>query len=87
MENKKSKSDLRIREFRLKAGLSQNALGKKAGVSQSHISEIESGDKKIGLAIAQKLAQALGCSLTDLLREDEEQNESEDAIEESESVQ
>ena len=86
MENKKGIPALRIREYRLKAGLSQNALAKKAGVSQSHISELESGEKKVGLAIAQKLAGALNCSLMEMLPGDEEDQTAE-TFEESESNQ
>lgn len=82
MENRKGIPALKIREYRLKAGLSQNALAKRAGVSQSHISELESGEKRVGLEIAQKLAGALNCSLMELLRGEDETAET---FEESES--
>lgn len=83
MENRKGIPALRIREIRLKAGLSQNALAKKAGVSQSHISEIESGEKKVGLAIALKLTEALNCTIDDILRLEGEPNQFEYVPEES----
>lgn len=70
MSLKKTDPVLNVKELRIKAGLSQNALAKLAGVSQSHISEIEAGVKRVGLKITRKLATALDCSLEDLINEE-----------------
>jgi len=43
-----------------------------AGVSQTYISELEAGKKHPTVPIAQKLATALGVSLSGLLNENEE---------------
>lgn len=81
MALKKTDPVLRVKEIRIRAGLSQNALAKRAEVSQSHISEIESGVKRVGLEITKKLAKALDCTIEELMADDEpideEKNEEE----------
>lgn len=42
-----NKFGLLLREFRIRAGLSQRALAKKAGVNTSYVSRLESGDRKV----------------------------------------
>jgi len=49
---------LRIR--RENAGLTQAALGEKAGLSGKNISDMERGRRPIGEAVAERLAMALG---------------------------
>lgn len=67
MGKKVTEPVLKIRQFRIRAGLSQSALAKMADVSQSHISEIEGGVKRVGLEVTRKLAEALDCSIEDLM--------------------
>lgn len=50
----------RLREVRLARGLSQQELARAACMSRSHISELESGIKTPGVAIARALDNALG---------------------------
>jgi transcriptional regulator with XRE-family HTH domain len=50
----------RLRERRVKVGLSQYALAKRAGVSKQTISHLESGRNEPGWETVQKLALALG---------------------------
>lgn len=84
MEKEKRKApDLKLRELRIKAGLTQNALAKLSGVSQSHISEMESGVKRVSLSITQRLADALNCSIEDLIRGEDEVKDPEEMDEES----
>ncbi len=61
-------SDLqsRVREFRLRAGLSQQQLAGLVGLTRQAISSIESGDYVPNTAVAIRLARALGCSVEDL---------------------
>jgi|HigsolmetaAR205D_1030408.scaffolds.fasta_scaffold29856_2 transcriptional regulator with XRE-family HTH domain len=73
MTIKQNQPIIKLKEYRIKAGLSQNALAKISGVSQSHISEIESGVKRVGLEITKKLADALGVSIEDLINDDPDQ--------------
>jgi transcriptional regulator with XRE-family HTH domain len=49
-----------VRKAREAAGLSQRALSERAGLTQSHISQIESGKMEPGLASFIDLTRALG---------------------------
>lgn len=56
---------IKLKELRLAAGLSQQALFEKSGVSVRTIQDVEArGDCRMSTAYL--LAQALGCSLDDL---------------------
>jgi hypothetical protein len=46
--------------------LSQNALAKKAGITQAYLSELEAGKKRGGVDVLRKLADALGALVDDL---------------------
>ncbi len=58
----------RVRDARLRAGLSQRGLSRVVGASQSSISELESG-QACGMGIVSRVAEALGMSAADLLLE------------------
>lgn len=58
---------LRLR--RIHAGLNQKDLADKAGLHQSHISLLESGDRSATPRTLARLADALGCKVSDLLAE------------------
>ncbi len=53
-----------LREARLRKGLSQRALGERAGVPQSHISKIEAGAVDLRLSSLIELARTLDLELT-----------------------
>ena len=53
-----------IREERIKQGLSQRGLGKKAGCSGRIIGYWESGEKIPNIQLADKVLKALGIALT-----------------------
>lgn len=57
----------RLRRRRIAAGLSQTALAEKAGVNNSHISQVEHGRKGFSPASLGRLATALGCEITDFM--------------------
>lgn len=48
-----------LRVVRSLSGYSQSSLARASGVSQGHISQLESGDKKAGPSTMLKLARAL----------------------------
>lgn len=82
MSNNENKNpSIKLRHYRIKAGYTQNALAKEAGISQSHISEIESGVKRVGLDISRKLARVLGCTIDDLISDEEPEEESLEELE------
>jgi len=56
-----------LENFRKVKGWSQKKLSDQSGVSQTYISELEAGKKQPTVLIAQKLAAALGVSLSELL--------------------
>jgi transcriptional regulator with XRE-family HTH domain len=57
-----------LKRLRIKAGLTQDGLARKAGVTYAYISMLESGAKKNpSLVLVKKLAKALGVSVADLL--------------------
>lgn len=55
----------RIRELREAAGLSTNALARRAGIPQSSLSEIESGKYTPRLEKIEAICAALGITLAD----------------------
>ena len=56
-----------LTEMRSKCGLSQYRLSKLSGVSQPHISDIESGKKSPTLAVLEKLANAMKITVSQLI--------------------
>jgi transcriptional regulator with XRE-family HTH domain len=60
---------LKIKRLREALDMTQEQLSKRARVSQSYLSQLESGSrgKMPGLKVAQKIAKALNVSLEDLL--------------------
>lgn len=62
----KIKPKNKMREFRKKKGMKQLALAKKVGIFQSEISEIETGNRKPSIYLAQKIAKVLGRSVDEI---------------------
>jgi len=57
----------RIRELRIKAGItSQEALADSCGLDRTYIGGIERGERNISILNVQKIASALGVSLSEL---------------------
>jgi transcriptional regulator with XRE-family HTH domain len=59
--------ELKIRQLREEAGLSQKALAHKAKISQGKVSEYESGKSIPRLDSARRIADALGVSIDELV--------------------
>ena len=58
---------LRLRELRLKAGLSQEDLALEAGLDRTYVSSVERGERNISLQNIAKLGKALGVPAARLL--------------------
>ena len=58
---------VKVREFRVKAGLSGVKLAEAAGVSQPFLSQLESGQSSVAIATLYRIAHALGVQPSDLL--------------------
>jgi DNA-binding XRE family transcriptional regulator len=57
-----------LRQRRLETGMTQAELAAAAGLSRSYLSEVECGREGLSLERAARLADALECSLIDLLK-------------------
>ena len=60
-----------VRRRRHALGLSQEAFAEKAQIHRTYVSDIELGKVTIGMQVAEKLADALGKSLSHLIKEAE----------------
>lgn len=58
----------KIRELRKAKGWRQIDLAQHSGVHEVHISDLERGSREVGLMTLHAIAEALGVSLSDLLR-------------------
>jgi transcriptional regulator with XRE-family HTH domain len=56
----------RMREIRTKRGLSQQTVAERAGIAQTHVSDIERGFKLPNLLTVIRLAMALECKVAEL---------------------
>ena len=57
----------RLRQVRSKKGISQEKLAERAGLHRTYVSSVERGERNISLVNIEKLAEALGVSLKDLM--------------------
>jgi transcriptional regulator with XRE-family HTH domain len=55
-----------LRERRLDAGLTQNALAKQLGSSQSRVAKLEAGDASVSLELLIRALLAVGASRRDV---------------------
>ncbi len=61
---------LRIREYRLKCGLTQQELADRASTRQATISDLETGQtQRVELDLLDRIAKALRCKPKDLIGE------------------
>ena len=60
----------KIKEFRIALGMTQSELAAKMGVSQATIGMWETGDRMPRASKLQKLAEILGCTVSDLFTEE-----------------
>lgn len=58
----------RVKALRAECGLSQEALAHESNLARSYVGEVETGKRNISLLNIHKLAKALGCGPSDLLR-------------------
>ena len=63
----------RIKEFRLKAGLTQHQLAERMGVLQTTVSMWETGQGKPRTDKLPQLARILGCTIDELYGEEEKE--------------
>ncbi|MBS1778256.1 MAG: helix-turn-helix transcriptional regulator [Bacteroidetes bacterium] len=59
----KDKVGQRIKELRHELGISQEALGNKAGVDRTYVTDVENGRRNVSVEILKKLVAALEVSI------------------------
>lgn len=57
----------RVREERMRQGISQEALAEKTGLHRTYIGSIERGERNVSIDNIDRLARALGIRAADLL--------------------
>lgn len=57
---------VRLQKLREASGYSQNAFSKSVGISRSHYSQIETGEKEPSLKVAMRIKHVLGYQKDDL---------------------
>lgn len=57
-----------LRKVRIEKGLSQEALADLAGLHRTYIGSVERGERNISIDNIERLAKALDCRVTDLLK-------------------
>lgn len=62
------KFGLNVRRLRLKKGLSQSTLAKRAGLSANYVGTLERGIQNPSLKTLERLAKGLGCSMSETCR-------------------
>ena len=63
--NIKQKFGIKVKELRLKAGLSQEKLAHLADLDRTYITSIEKGERNVSVTVIEKLAKGLGISIKD----------------------
>jgi transcriptional regulator with XRE-family HTH domain len=58
----------RVRQLRVKKGLSQVEMAYQFGIDRGHISEIETGKKNVCLPLLEVLAKGFGISVSELMK-------------------
>jgi len=65
---RKVENSLLVKEFRVKAGLTQREFGKKVGLSQTQVGKIESG-LHVSLYRLNQIARVLNCRVSNLIND------------------
>ncbi len=65
----KTKIGNKVKEFRLKMGISQEKLALNADLDRTYIPSIEKGERNISIVVLEKLAKALNVSIRDFFDE------------------
>ncbi len=65
----KTKVGNKVKEFRLKMGISQEKLALNADLDRTYIPSIEKGERNISIVVLEKLAKALNVSIRDFFDE------------------
>ena len=56
-----------VKKFRLKKGISQEALALEAELDRTYVHSIEKGERNVSITVVEKIAKVLGVRVSDLL--------------------
>ncbi len=59
---------IKVKEIRLKIGISQEELSYRSELHRTYISSIEQGKRNVSLVNIERIANALGCDIVDLFK-------------------
>lgn len=65
----KEKFGKNLKRLRLEKGISQESLAFSAELDRTYIPSIEKGDRNVSIAVAEKLANALGVQISELFED------------------
>ena len=68
MENVAVRFGKRLRYLREKAGMSQGDLSHNFGIDRGHVSDLENGKKRVGLAMLETLADGFRITISELMK-------------------
>lgn len=68
MENLKIEIGNKIREIRIKKGLSQEKLALLSDIDRTYIPSIENGKRNISITVLKKISNALGMTVSDITK-------------------
>ena len=71
---------MNLKEIRLKKGITQEELAKKLGINQNNISRYENSERTPNLYLAKEIADALDCTVDELLADPVEVSDDEGTI-------
>ena len=60
-----------LRAARVQRGLSQEALGERAGLSANYVGDVERGERNVSVRAIWQLADGLGLAASELMRDAE----------------
>jgi len=69
--NIKVKVGQRIKQLRNELGISQEALGLKADVDRTYVTDVENGRRNVSVEILDRLIKALGVSISEFFNSKE----------------
>jgi len=64
----KKKFGKKVKEFRLKKGLSQEQLALSAEIDRTYLPSIEKGERNVSITIVEKIAKGLNIEIIDLFK-------------------
>ena len=59
---------IKVKEIRLKIGISQEELSYRSELHRTYISSIEQGKRNVSLVNIERIANALGCDIVDFFK-------------------